>query len=122
MFKRAVSAVLILVLVPQLTGCTSVKSVNLTDVEPGSAEVYGVITVDGQQVDFDEPTTDIRNDSIYATVDHRPYAIALDDVQQLRLKRSDTGEAIVILIVFVAVVGAAVVSSVNPGPIFGSGG
>lgn len=88
MFKRAVSVILILVLLPQFAGCTSVKAVDLTDVErPASEKVYGVITVDGEWVHFDRPSTEVRNDTIYATVDESPYAIALDEVQQLRLRR-----------------------------------
>jgi hypothetical protein len=96
MFKRATSIVLMLVLLPQFTGCVSVQAVNLTDVlYPGSQEIYGVVTVDGQQVDFDEPSTDVRNDSIYATVGQNPYAIALDEVQQLRVERLDQGHPVV---------------------------
>ncbi len=107
MFKRAISIVLMLVLLPQFTGCVSVRAFNLTDVELGSEQVYGVITVDGHRVDFDQPSTDVRNDTIYATVGQNPFAIALDEVQQLRLKRSDPTATLVFGLVLVAVAVAA---------------
>lgn len=112
MFKRAVSTVLAVSLVPYVTGCSSVKAVNLTDIErPVSEWVFGVVTVTGEQVDFDEPSNDIRNDSIYATVDESPYAIGMDQVQQLRLYRTD-GFSTVLTVVGVLVVVVAVVAGV----------
>jgi hypothetical protein len=114
MFKRAMSIVLILVLLPQFTGCiTSVKAVNLTDVErPGSEDIHGVITLAGEQVDFDRPSTEVHNDTIYAAVDQNACAIALDEVQQLRLKRPDAGRT-ALGIAFVAIVIAATVAIVG---------
>jgi hypothetical protein len=98
------------------------KSVNLTDVERlGSEGIYGVVTVTGERVDFDEPSNDIRNDTIYATVGQSPCAIALDEVQQLRLKRSEPVGAGIVAAVFVVLIAAAVASSVK-GPMPGSGG
>ncbi|MGD2152058.1 MAG: hypothetical protein PVG79_02245 [Gemmatimonadales bacterium] len=112
MFKRAISTVLILLLLPQFTGCMSVYAVDLADVErPVAEEVYGVITDGGQRVDFDRASNDIRNDTIYATVGHSPYAIALDDVQQLRLRRRDartTAIVVVLAVVSVLAIGAVI--------------
>lgn len=112
MFRRAISIVLILVLLPQFTGCMSVYAIDLADVERPVAEgVYGVISEGGQRVDFDRPSTDIRNDTIYATVGHSPYAVALDDVQQLRLRRPDarkTAIVLVLAVVSVVAIGAVI--------------
>ncbi|UCC82552.1 MAG: hypothetical protein JSW46_16490 [Gemmatimonadota bacterium] len=112
MFKRAVSTVLIVSLVLYVTGCTSVKSVNLTDVErPVSEWVFGVVTVTGEQVDFDEPSNDIRNDTIYATVAESPYAIGMDQVEKLRLYRTDALPT-VLIVVGIVVAAVAVVAVV----------
>ena len=114
MFRRAISIVLILVLLPQLTGCMSVRAVDLTDVErPVAEEVYGVISEGGQPVDFDRASTDIRNDTIYATVGDSPYAVALADVQQLRLRRTDPGKTAIVLVL--AVVSVVAITAVTEG-------
>ncbi len=89
------------------------KAVDLTDVEHPRLEwIFGVVTVTGEQVDFDEPSNDIRNDTIYATVDEGPYAVSMDQVQQLRLYRTDTSGT-VLTVVGVLVVAAAVVVGVG---------
>ena len=113
MSRRTVSIVLIVSLLAYFTGCTSVKSVDLTDVRrPESEWIFGVITVTGEQVDFDEPSNDIRGDTIYATVDENPYAIGMDQVQQLRLQRQEALLS-VLTAVGVLVVVAAVVLAVS---------
>ena len=104
MLKRTLSLVLILVLVPHVTGCMSVKAVDLADVErPVTEEVYGVMTVAGEEVVFDEPSTDVRNDTIYATVDQRPYTIALDQVERVSLRRHDDTQSVLALVGGIAV-------------------
>jgi hypothetical protein len=123
MFKRVASIVLAVALTPYVTGCRSVQAVNLTDVEnPRSEWIFGVVTVTGERVDFDEPSNDIRNDTIYATVDASPYAVSMDQVQQLRLYRTDSGMtvwavvgAVVVAAVAVLVIVGAAFSSLGPG-------
>lgn len=113
MGKRVVSTVLAVSLVPYVTGCSSVKAVDLTDVEhPRREWIFGVVTVTGEQVDFDEPSNDIRNDTIYATVDQGPYAVSMDQVQQLRLYRTDS-LGTVLTVVGVLVVVVAVMAGVS---------
>jgi hypothetical protein len=109
MLKRAVSFVLAVAFLPHLTGCTSVQAVDLTDVEHPRVEwIHGVITVTGERVDFDHNSDEVRNDTIYATVDGSPYAISLDQVQQLRLRRTDSAlTALTVVGVIVGVVAGA---------------
>lgn len=100
MFRRAVSAVLIVVLLPQLTGCTSHYTTDqpLAEVEdPTEEEIIGVTTIEGASVEFDRedvPISLIEGDSLYAHVDGEPYVIALTDVSHLRLRRVDKAASV----------------------------
>jgi hypothetical protein len=109
MLKRALSFVLAVALFPHFTGCYTVQAVDLTEVEhPRTEWIHGVITVTGEHVDFDYNSDEVRNDTIYATVDGSPYAISLDQVQQLQLRRSNS--ALTALTVVGVVVGVAAVA------------
>jgi hypothetical protein len=90
---RFTAALLVLALPCTMYGCTSPKTVDLASTtSPASEEIIGVITAAGDTVDFDWDTYgDIRNDTLYATVNLQPYSVALDDVRQLRVYRTNVG-------------------------------
>lgn len=98
MFYRAVSVVLLLALLPHLTSCSVRKTarVPVDEVEPPvTEEIAGVTTRTAREVEFDRarrsrPRATIRNDTIYSTVDGQPFAIAMDDVSHVWLRRTDT--------------------------------
>ena len=107
MLKRVSSIILMLTLIPQLSGCTVVKAVDLTTVErPAAERIHGVVTVDGEHVDFDRPAQ-IRNDTIYAAVNQARYSVAFDQVEELRVQRTDLAVTAAVVAITVAVVAMA---------------
>ncbi len=121
MFNRAISVVLLLALLPQLTGC-SVRRTDRVPVEevepPVTEEIAGVTTNAAREVEFDRaersrPRARISNDTIYASVDGQPFSIAMDEVSHVWLRRRDTAGSIVAsFFVGVGIVVAAVLVAV----------
>lgn len=103
MFYRAVSVVLLLALLPQVTGCTVRRTdrVQVDELEPPvTEEIAGVTTKAAREVEFDRaersrPRARISNDTIYATVDGQPFSIAMDEISHVWLRRRDPGGSIV---------------------------
>jgi len=97
MFTRPVAAILLATLIPQLCGC----AVHTTQrVRPGEVRfahlggamarpwfISGVRTRDGTEVPFDTLSARVANDSIYASVQGRPYVISLRQVVRIVVVR-----------------------------------
>jgi len=103
MFTRPVAAILLVTFIPQLTGCAvrTTQRVPLGEVrlaDPAAAMarpsfISGITTRDGAQVTFDTLSARVANDSVYATVQGRPYAISLRQVVRILVVRN--GETVV---------------------------
>ena len=112
-YRQVIAA---LVLPPTLllvTGCTSNRAVPTADLKPPGTryykdgeEVRGVITESGDEVQFDAPVRPVA-DTLHANVEGQPYTIALADVDQIIVKRTDTGETIALTIGVLAGIAAA---------------
>lgn len=117
MFRRVVSLILLLVLLPHFTACTVHKTTQVPPREvdyPIQEEINGITTLEGQEIEFDRPhagmqRATIKNDTIFAAVDGRPFRMPLDHVSHLWLQRKDTAGSIVasffVTIGIIAVVG-----------------
>ncbi len=112
MLKRTVSVVLIFALVPHLTACAIRKSQAVDPAElkqPITEQIVTLTTVAGEEVNFPLGTqAEVRNDTIYALLDHSPYKIALEDVQRVWVKRTDPVLSALATIGVVVAVGAAI--------------
>lgn len=113
MMKRAVSMLLIVVLLPHFTGCTVHRTdrVGPTDLErPIADEIVGVTTADGEEVEFDrEYAATVANDSIYAVVDGERRVIPMGQVSHVWLKRTDAGASAAVTVLLVLGIAAVVV-------------
>jgi len=87
---RPIATVLLPLFVLHSTGCTTIRLVHPSEVKSRQPEpIEGVTTADGQAVRFDAPGR-ITTDSVYATVESFPFAIALDSVQALWVRRGSS--------------------------------
>ncbi len=108
MFKRAVSAVLIPVMLIQLSGCMKTVWIGPEEIRPAKDDIKSVRTVEGERVNFDsEPQPAVEGDTIYASVADQPYQIALDQIESARVRRANVGQT---LFVAGAIVSAAVIA------------
>lgn len=104
MSRRLVAFILLVVITPQLAGCSSWRTVKVAPAQvedPGEERIIGVTTAEGREVEFDPVAVDnasraqLVNDTIRAAVDGSPYAIALEAVSHVWLRRQDKGGAVV---------------------------
>jgi hypothetical protein len=111
MMKRAVSIVLIVVLLPQFTGCTVHQTERVEPAEleqPITEKIVGVTTVAGEEVVFDTAyVATVGNDTIYAVVAGLRRSFAMDEVRHVWLERTDAAASAALSIL--AVVGVATV-------------
>jgi hypothetical protein len=112
--SRFIWTILLAAIVTQLSGCANrgTELVTLVNVKlPVEDEIFGVVTVRGEEVDFDieavyrggrtvtRSTAEIRGDTLFARHAGEPYEIALTDVSQIRIERADglpTGLALLV--------------------------
>jgi hypothetical protein len=99
------------------TGCTSVSIVPAVETEPPTEDdIAGVTTLAGLGFEFDSAGM-IRGDTVYATVEKRPMAIAVDSVQRWWLRRTDPAKSVLAVIGVAAgvVLAAAVIAAAERG-------
>ena len=105
-YPRIVSSILILPTFLFVSGCWSTFSVRPDDLAPASdvkGNIKGVLTRGGEEISFDEAAL-IEGDSIRAEVDNQPYAIALDEVAMIKVRRFNTANTVVLSLVVVGMI------------------
>ena len=123
-YRLLIAALLLPATLSLVMGCTStlrrVPTDELVRAERGSeAEaVMGVVTLNGDRVPFDDWVVPVA-DTLHASVDGEPYTIALDQVDEVVVRRKDTATptalAVVTLVVALVIVAALAVSDLKGG-------
>jgi hypothetical protein len=88
--KRLISLLLLVVYVPQISGCQKTAKVEPDRVEPlGQEPVLGLTRLNGEKVEFDAPGY-LAGDSAYGDVNGAAVTIPLDSVQKVWVTRGRT--------------------------------
>ena len=117
-YRRTIAAAVLPITLLQVTGCTHKVWVGPEKIHPEGEYVHGVQTTSGEQVIFDKPKLAKRgNTSIAGRVDDKLLRFPVQDVQWVRVQRSDALATAPIMIVFALAVGAVIAGScfMNPG-------
>ena len=113
-YRRLIAAVLLPATLSLVMGCMPTSTIKVPTSELKPAEgghqaeaVRGVVTLSGEEVRFDDPVLPVA-DTLHTSVKGEPYSIALDQVDQVLVKRGDTTKLALQLVTIVVVTVLAV--------------
>jgi hypothetical protein len=119
-YRRLIAAVLLPLTLLVSTGCSSATLVPVEDLRPVQGDelepgedateaeaVLGLVTLSGEKVRFDDWVVPV-GDTLHATVGGEPYTVALDQVDQVVVRRGvSTAGKVVVIVLFLAAVATA---------------
>jgi hypothetical protein len=112
MRTRPIAVTLLMVMIPQLAGCTvrTTTRVGLAQVQPQELlDARGITTKSGTDVEFDRTgLITVRSDTLFATVGGEPYKVALAQVQQAWIDRASEAKSTGATFWVVAIAGVAI--------------
>ena len=105
MLRRAISTVLLPVMLMQLSGCTKTVWVGPDEIRPERDKIKAVRTIDGEKVSFDaRPQPAVEGDTIYASVGDQPYQVAIARIESASVKRANVAGQVVTSVLLIGLV------------------
>jgi hypothetical protein len=115
--RRPASVLLLLALMPSLTGCMTTRQTTFNSGTVGLDRITGVTMRSGQEIRFREPGASVANDSMYALGPGGRIVLPSDSIALVWQRKTSTGRSIG-LVAGVAFVGATLVSIIAFGEHF----